>query len=191
MNTELVRIEADELAWLAARLNSRTADMQAMDPASQDFRDAVLCRMLSRRRSLPPCESCEQALLSRRAPRYTEYRNRTYDVICCRRRILRCCFFEAVRFRAAFVFEVAGVFAPVFLRSAFLAAVLFAAQRFRRASAIRCRPSSEIFDRFFAGRPGPRRCSAPALRPRSAVGDRSPTHRWSTAGTLGGKRAPS
>lgn len=42
MNTELVRIEADELAWLVARLNRRTADMQEMDPASQDFRDAVL-----------------------------------------------------------------------------------------------------------------------------------------------------
>ena len=42
MDTERVRIEADELAWLAARLNRRTADMDAMEPDSQDFRDAVL-----------------------------------------------------------------------------------------------------------------------------------------------------
>ena len=39
---ELVRMQADELAWLAARLNRRTADMDAMQPDSQDFRDAVL-----------------------------------------------------------------------------------------------------------------------------------------------------
>ena len=42
MDTERVRIEADELAWLAARLNRRTADMEAMEPDSQDFRHAVL-----------------------------------------------------------------------------------------------------------------------------------------------------
>ena len=42
MDTELVRIQADELTWLAARLNRRTADMHAMEPDSQDFRDAVV-----------------------------------------------------------------------------------------------------------------------------------------------------
>jgi hypothetical protein len=42
MDTERVRMEADELAWLAARLNRRSADMEAMEPDSQDFRDAVL-----------------------------------------------------------------------------------------------------------------------------------------------------
>ena len=35
-------MEADELAWLAARLNRRSADMEAMETDSQDFRDAVL-----------------------------------------------------------------------------------------------------------------------------------------------------
>ena len=42
MDTELVRTYADELGWLAARLNRRTADMQAMETGSQEFRDAVL-----------------------------------------------------------------------------------------------------------------------------------------------------
>jgi hypothetical protein len=42
MDTECVRMEADELAWLAARLNRRTADMEGMEPDSQEFRDAVL-----------------------------------------------------------------------------------------------------------------------------------------------------
>jgi hypothetical protein len=42
MDTECVRMEADELSWLAARLNRRTADMEGMEPDSQEFRDAVL-----------------------------------------------------------------------------------------------------------------------------------------------------
>ena len=42
MDTERVRMQADELVWLAARLNRRTADMEAVEPDSQDFRDAVL-----------------------------------------------------------------------------------------------------------------------------------------------------
>ena len=41
MNAELVRIYADEVVWLAARLNRRTADMDALEPESQEFRDAV------------------------------------------------------------------------------------------------------------------------------------------------------
>jgi hypothetical protein len=35
-------MHADELAGLAARLNRRTADREAMEPDSKDFRYAVL-----------------------------------------------------------------------------------------------------------------------------------------------------
>ena len=41
VDIELVRIYADEVAWLAARLNRRTADMDALEPESPEFRDAV------------------------------------------------------------------------------------------------------------------------------------------------------
>jgi hypothetical protein len=41
MDAELVRMYADEVAWLTARLNRRTADMDALDPESLEFRDAV------------------------------------------------------------------------------------------------------------------------------------------------------
>ena len=42
MDTELVRTYADKLGWLAARLTRRTADMVAMEPGSQEFRNALL-----------------------------------------------------------------------------------------------------------------------------------------------------
>ena len=42
MDTELVRVWADELAFLAARLNRRAGELEAMDPESEEFRDAVL-----------------------------------------------------------------------------------------------------------------------------------------------------
>lgn len=41
MDAELVRMYADEVAWLTARLNRRTADMDALEPGSPEFRDAV------------------------------------------------------------------------------------------------------------------------------------------------------
>ena len=93
-------------------------------------------------------------------------------------------FFEDDCFRAV------GFFAPpeprssircfltAVLPAAFLAAAFLVAQRFRSASAIRCRPSSEMFERFFGGRPGPRlpggrpgprRCGVSAFKPRSAA----------------------
>ena len=42
MDAELARMYADEVSWLAARLNRRTADMDALEPESPEFRDAVL-----------------------------------------------------------------------------------------------------------------------------------------------------
>lgn len=41
MDVEMARIYADEVAWLAARLNRRVADMDALAPESPEFRDAV------------------------------------------------------------------------------------------------------------------------------------------------------
>jgi hypothetical protein len=41
MDEELVRVYADELAFLTARLNRRVGEMEGMDPNSHDFRDAV------------------------------------------------------------------------------------------------------------------------------------------------------
>jgi hypothetical protein len=41
MDAELVRACADELAFLAARLNRRAGEMEGMDPDSRDFRNAV------------------------------------------------------------------------------------------------------------------------------------------------------
>jgi hypothetical protein len=41
MDTELVRACADELAFLAARLNRRAGEMESMDPESGEFRNAV------------------------------------------------------------------------------------------------------------------------------------------------------
>ena len=68
-------------------------------------------------------------------------------------------FFAATFFTVRFVDALRGAFAvvfePVFLLAR-LAAAFFAAQRFRSAAAIRCRPSSEMFDFFFGGLPGPR-----------------------------------
>ena len=42
MDAELARMYADEVSWLAARLNQRTADMDALEPESPEFRHAVL-----------------------------------------------------------------------------------------------------------------------------------------------------
>ena len=41
LDAELARIYADEVTWLVARLNRRTADMHALEPDSLEFRDAV------------------------------------------------------------------------------------------------------------------------------------------------------
>jgi hypothetical protein len=41
MDAELARVYADELAFLAARLNRRVSEMESMDPNCQEFRDAV------------------------------------------------------------------------------------------------------------------------------------------------------
>ena len=93
-------------------------------------------------------------------------------------------FFDTDRFRAGAFFAAARTadLTPAsltaVLRAVFLAAALLAAQRLRSASAIRSRPSSEMFDRFFAGlpgprvpggRPGPRRCEGALVKPRSAA----------------------
>ena len=42
MDAELARMYADEVSWLAARLNRRTADMDKLEPESPEFLDAVL-----------------------------------------------------------------------------------------------------------------------------------------------------
>ena len=44
--------------------------MQAIDPASQDFRDAVLVLDALAQEIIAACESCEQVSLSRPVPEY-------------------------------------------------------------------------------------------------------------------------
>jgi hypothetical protein len=42
MNAKLVRVYADEVIWLTARLNRRAEDLESKPPESQEFREAVL-----------------------------------------------------------------------------------------------------------------------------------------------------
>ena len=42
VNTQLLRVYADEVVCLSARLNRRTTEMESIEPESQDLRDAVL-----------------------------------------------------------------------------------------------------------------------------------------------------
>jgi hypothetical protein len=42
MDAEVVRTNADELAFLAARLNRRAGEMEGMDTDGREFWDAVL-----------------------------------------------------------------------------------------------------------------------------------------------------
>jgi hypothetical protein len=41
MDAELARVYADELAFLAARLNRRASEMESLDPDGEEFREAV------------------------------------------------------------------------------------------------------------------------------------------------------
>ena len=51
MDAELIRMYADEVVWLTARLNRRTADMDAARPESPEFRKLFSLPTFSRRRS--------------------------------------------------------------------------------------------------------------------------------------------
>lgn len=80
--------------------------------------------------------------------------------------------FDAVSLRPALFIVTAEVDGAVMLLAVFLAAAFFAAQRSRCASAMRRRPSSDMFGFFRGGGPGPR-----------VPGDR-PGPRYGVAGIL-------
>ena len=72
-------MQADELAWLAARLNRRTADMDAMEPDSEDFREAVLVSDVLAQEITAAVRKLLASTAWQRA-RYADS-DRTYDVI--------------------------------------------------------------------------------------------------------------
>ena len=153
--------------------DGRTAPHANAASSSRQWAETML-------RNAAACRSCRQAPLSGDSKRL-----RGYDAVSgVARDFFAARFFDTDRFRGATLFSGAGagvldaVLLTAVLPNAFLAAAFLAAQRLRSASAMRCRPSSEMLERFFGGppgsrvpggRPGPRRCGVSALNPRSAA----------------------